>query len=134
MTLDTIANWLDVIGFVALVITAIGSTFSAIRLWIDNERQKAKIYIALQTKHQTYTLPTPVRRKDFSRAEVQGRLGTIPIKEPETEPGKQNRYKLKYISDPRFLAEIERIYADNRMQDTLVIPCSDDEYNQFNIA
>jgi hypothetical protein len=123
--LDTTANWLEIIGFVALIITTVNT------LWLraDRARQNAPIYLELHNGKRVYRLPTPVRRQDFSRAEVMGRLGTIPMRGDA-----QGRYKIAYISNPKFLADIERIYTDNLVEDTLVIPCDDTEYDQFDIA
>ena len=68
-----------------------------------------------------------VRRKDITRAELQGILGTIKLTDPE-----QSRYTLSHINTRSFWEDIERLQvSDNKEGDTLEIPCTVEEIEQF---
>ncbi|WP_346291414.1 hypothetical protein [Sphaerothrix gracilis] len=51
----------------------------------------------------------------------------IPTKAPKS------RYSIKLLNDPEFLREVNRI-LDSRGYETLVIKCTEDEINQFDIS
>lgn len=74
----------------------------------------------------SYTLPGAIMRKDFSRSEIMGRLGMIPLKT-------KNRFDLDYAQkNPKFLEDIQRIY-DAKADSIMTIYCSREEYEQFDL-
>lgn len=131
--LDAQANLAELIGFVILVITL----FNTYVLRSEQRKGNQVVRIRLEVKENpasVYQLPGTIRLKDFSRAEVMGRLGMIRIKDAE-----QKFFKLGYVQkDPNFLTEIERIQSGKQSNQEkiagefqLVIPCNQEEYDQF---
>ncbi|MBN1928135.1 MAG: hypothetical protein JW764_01115 [Chlorobiaceae bacterium] len=130
---DSIRDW---ISFVSEIIGALGiipAGYAGIRLYLQRkEKQRLNQIVSVmlectETKQKIVPLML-VRRKDITRAELQGILGTIKMK----EDGK--RYKLNHLNTKEFWADIERLQAsDNKdsEHDKLVIPCSSKEIEQF---
>ena len=123
------------IGFLADLIGIIGA-FSAIgALWqlVRNKKEKKRlnqiVSVMLQcVKDERRIKPLMVvRRKDITRAELQGILGTIKLADSN-----QSRYSLSHINTSAFWRDIERLQASNKKEgDSLVIPCTVEEIEQF---
>lgn len=122
MTISLIA---DIIG--------IGGAFSAgAALWQllktkkEHERLNHIVSVVLQcTEDNRQIIPMMVvRRKDITRAELQGILGTIQMAQAH------NRYKLSDLNSRIFWEDIERIRASEN-DNELIIPCSSKEIEQF---
>jgi hypothetical protein len=91
----------------------------------ERERKEKKIRVILCYDGEKLELPTEMRRSEFSRAELLGRLGMLP-----TENGK--RFSLSYLNTAEFLKSINEInsgYGD----DTMLIPCTYGEIRQFQV-
>lgn len=73
---------------------------------------------------RTRSLPVHLRRREFSRAEVLGRLGMMPMRSAGA------RFSLRFLATPQFLADLDRVQSV-RGNDTLRIPCSIAEFEQF---
>lgn len=123
------------IGLVADVIGIVGAFTATGALWqlLKNKKEKKRlnqiVSVVLQcTKDDRKIKPLMVvRRKDITRAELQGILGTIKLADP-----KQSRYTLSHINTRSFWEDIERLQAsDNKEGDTLEIPCTVEEIEQF---
>jgi hypothetical protein len=70
-----------------------------------------------------------VKRKDITRAELQGILGTIKMR-----PSSNGRYKLDHLNTKKFWQDIERLQSSDKKMpdhDKLLIPCSPEEIEQF---
>lgn len=67
-----------------------------------------------------------MRRRDLTRAEILGRLGMVPMK----QPGK--RFAIRHLATPEFIRAINEVV--DRKTSELVIPCSQEEFDQFDIA
>ncbi|HWQ47602.1 MAG TPA: hypothetical protein VN414_01400 [Methanosarcina sp.] len=123
------------IGLVADVIGIVGafSAFQALRQLLKQKKEKKRlnqiVSVVLEcTKDNRKIVPLMVvRRKDITRAELQGILGTIKMK-----PSITGRYKLDHLNTKTFWTDIERLQAsDHDDNDRLIIPCSPEEIEQF---
>lgn len=129
-------DWWALIGHTSDVIGVFGAfsaLFAAVRLgvqWRDNKRLNQTMSVEVQcAKTQQVIKPELVlRRKYTTRAEVQGVLGTIKMKEPKT------RYALDYMNSKIFgdaIASLQDPKQQGLEHNTLVIPCSPSEIEQF---
>jgi hypothetical protein len=126
---EWIRNAADIIG-------VLGSAF-ALFAWIqsrrvskqlkeEKERRDQKIRVVLSHESMKLELPVEMRRGEFTRAEILGRIGMIPLK------ATGGRYELSHFNTPDFLTRVNKI-ADGSGPDTLIIPCSREEFEQFKI-
>lgn len=125
------------IGLVADIIGIIGafSAFQALRQLLKQKKEKKRlnqiVSVVLQcTQDNRKIVPLMVvRRKDITRAELQGILGTIKMK-----PSITGRYKLDHLNTKKFWQDIEHLQAsDNDDNDQLLIPCTPEEIEQFDV-
>ncbi len=129
-------NNIPIIGLVSDFI-CIGGAFSAVAAWRklkkaekENERLNHIVSVVLQCKTDNRRIVPlmVVRRKHITRAELQGILGTIKLVPSKT------RYTLSHLNSREFWQDIERIQAsDNDDDDKLIIPCSSEEIEQFDV-
>ncbi|KAA3613940.1 MAG: hypothetical protein DWQ05_16840 [Calditrichaeota bacterium] len=126
---------MDVFNVFAGMASIIGTGF-ALGAWLKareidkkmkakEERLNRKITVALQVGGKTYDLPFKFRRAEFTRAEILGRIGMIPTKNPK------QRFELTYTNTSKFLERVNQI-NDEGGESIFVIPCSDEEFDQFN--
>jgi len=126
-------NWQGIIG---TIFGIVGTVFSLLA-WRKSrqveeflEREKLrlneKIRIILTNGKEELHLPE-VRRQIFTRSEIQGRLGTIPMK------NKGDRYAIEYVNNPEYYQQIDRIAESSNETDSaaLIIKCTDAELAQF---
>lgn len=92
----------------------------------ERARQAQLIHVVLQNRDapQQLTLPIAMRRSEVTRSEVLGLIGMA------RKGG--GRYDLAYISRAAFGEDMERIKA-SATENTLVIPCSNGEFQQFDV-
>jgi hypothetical protein len=103
-------------------------------------QQSIKIQLKkLKTKdnpEEFWDVPLELRRGEFSRAELQGRMGTIPLT-ALTADGKERpkgaRYDIKSTGTSSFYQKLNEVAADPSIN-KIVIECSPDEFNQFDRA
>ena len=106
----------------------------------QKERENEKVQILLTDGKLEYELKPSLRRREVFRSEIQGRLGTIPLKDKE-----ERAYKVAYLNNPEFFEQIDVIQngSNKNGSSKLVIKCSIgknaagnafDEFNQFEIA
>ncbi len=90
-----------------------------------DERLRQKIRVVLKSKSgdKKLLLPVPIQRGDFSRGELLGRIGMIPIKS-------EKRFGIAYTHTADFLAEVQRV-QQSEGEDTITIPCEPHEIEQF---
>lgn len=93
-------------------------------LELEQKRQEQKITVTLNNGGSRLELPVELRRAEFSRAEILGRIGMIPMKE------KGKRFSLNYLNSPDFLRQINQILAGEK-DAILIIPCDESEFTQF---
>jgi len=90
------------------------------------ERQNEKISVVLSVGDDTdVKVPGNIRRADFSRQEVLGRIGMIPMKE-------KGRFSISYLNKEAFLDNINMI-AESEGDKTLYIHCTQKEIGQFDL-
>jgi hypothetical protein len=91
----------------------------------EQRRQNKKVKIKLVCGSKNYELPVEVRRAEFSRAEVLGLLGMIPLRNKE-----QKNFFLGYLNTSNFRSRFNEILEGSN--DTILqISCNEEEYNQF---
>ncbi|GAB4282015.1 MAG: hypothetical protein Kow0080_35810 [Candidatus Promineifilaceae bacterium] len=115
-------------GFLANTIAIIGIPFTVWRLYVNwqaDKQMRQEISIELQCNelNATKILPVKLRRSDFSRAEILGYLGMF-------KPEHGERFHLSYLSQPKFIRELQRI-QNSKKPETLIIPCTPDEFKQY---
>jgi len=121
---DILAVSADIVGLisaVAAVIAAIKANQINRKLEIERERGDQQIEIILQNGRNTIDLPSPIRRKDLSRAELLGRIGMI---KPE------KRFQLESLNTEKFFKDLDAV-VNSSDQKILTISLTDSDYNQF---
>ncbi len=90
---------------------------------------KDEITILLRTEkgEGEIELPAKIRRRDFTRAEVLGRIGMVPLKDP-----KENGFRIAYTNAPEFIENIHAIY-ESEGNAQLIITCTREELEQFDV-
>lgn len=92
----------------------------------ERKRQNRKIRVVLRNGSDKLELPVELRRAEFTRAEILGRIGMVPMKI------KGQRFTLGHLNSPEFLQQINKI-AENTGDDILIIPCKQEEFDQFDL-
>lgn len=127
--MDTISIWdtLDKSGILVGLFTGVVSLMIWIHLLRKEKRDNDLISITLSVTDQAFTatLPGKIRRKNLTRAELQGMLGMLPMK----HAGK--RYQLGALNDLAFFEGLEQAQVDRDIHE-VVIKCDEDDLSQFN--
>jgi hypothetical protein len=125
-------QWLSLASDVIGVLGGIFALFAWLQsrrvskeLEAERQHKEKKVRIVLGYGAEKLELPMEMRRSEFSRAEILGRLGMLP-----TDDGK--RFSLSYLSTAEFLKSINEINI-GESDDTLLIPCTQDEFRQFKV-
>lgn len=106
----------------------------------EQEKSIAQKSITIRLKNKDdqkfWDVPLELRRGEFSRAELQGRMGTIPLTilmaDGNNRP-KGARYEIKSTGTKSFYQKLNKVAADESINE-IVIECSPDEFNQFDRA
>lgn len=117
--IGTAANIFDFVGGLAAV-----WVFFKIRA-LDRLNEPVSVFLSLTSGEKKIALPLEMRRRDLSRAEILGRLGMVPMKTTGA------RFALRHLSTPDFIRSINEVI--DRKSKELVIPCSEKEFDQFDI-
>ncbi len=137
-SLVTLFNSVFHFGFIADVLSVIGTVFAGFGWWQakinskqmtkEKERMNRQIMVILRLaeSHRQIILPVHLRRHELTRAELLGRIGMIPRK------NKGNFFALSYCHSPSFFKELNRIQTSDKEED-LVIHCSIEEMEQFDV-
>ncbi len=125
--LTTTSEIIGILGALFSLVAAINTCFLRKKLNREKQRQNQLIRVILNHGSQSIELPVKMRREELTRSEVLGFLGMIPMK-----GGGQPRFLLKYLNKPEFFRQIRDI-KDGIGELILTIPCSEEEYNQFDI-
>ncbi len=120
-------------GFFADVLSVVGAFLSAFA-WLQGKANGKQIRLNSEIKvilwneltQRELVLPIHLRRIDVSRPELLGRIGMIPRK------NKSEFFVLSYLNSPSFFQELNRIQESDK-EGNLVIPCSLDEMDQFDV-
>lgn len=124
LSIGSIADILGILGAIAAFLAWIQSRKVSKELDKERQRKDKKIRVVLCHDDATLELPMEMRRAEFTRAELLGRLGMLP-----TENGK--RFSLGYLNTAEFLNRLNEINMGNE-NDILLIPCTVEEFKQFN--
>ena len=123
----------DIIGVFGAVF-ALGAWFQSRKLLKDKEKEDERlskeITIVLRHGEQFHDLSVKLKRAEFSRAEILGRIGMIPLKKEVIEKTKSKRFSIAYTNSDDFLNNLNKILAGDAT-DRLTISCDKEEYNQF---
>ena len=102
----------DVITYVSFAWAWIAGIYSLAVWWkikrqrnVDNEL--ITIQIVCEEQRYVYALPGKIRRKNLTRAQVQGLLGILPTK------NKNERYSLSYLTSRQFFRSLEEAQEKN---------------------
>ena len=126
-------NWQGVIGTILGIIGIIYSwkawkKSQEVEQFLEQEkiRLSEKIEVVLTNGKKEIRLPE-FRRQEFTRGEIQGRLGTIPMR------NKGNRYSIEFTNKPAYYEQINRIIegSNETVASVLLINCTDEEFAQF---
>lgn len=128
MSWAVIWDVLDKIGIAAGIVALMVSISIRIYLWRKEQRDNDLIDIRLQCLEPEVliTLQGQIRRKNLTRAEVQGLLGILPMKE------KGKRYDLPYLNQKAFFDALEEAQVNGDVHE-LVIRCTASELEQFDL-
>ncbi|WP_298609734.1 hypothetical protein [uncultured Thiothrix sp.] len=129
MNWTTFWDILDKIGIFAAVASIFVSLSIRAYLWRKEKRDNALIDIRLHCPNPEtlITLQGQIRRKNLTRAEVQGLLGILPMKE------KGKRYELQALNQKAFFDALEEAQVNAEIHE-LVIECSAKELEQFDLG
>ena len=116
----------------SILINLCSELFAVAVLFFLFEREKIKraceeIFIVLKDGGEEVWFPVPLLRSQFSRNEVLGVVGMIPMK----EQGK--RFTIKHTSDPEFLLDVNRI-SEGDTDGKIYIRCTKKEMEQFDVV
>lgn len=129
------------IGDIADFIGILGGVFAFFAWWQasrlrkdaeqERQRQNSRIKVILRYGGQTYQLPVDLRRAELTRSELLGRLGMIPIKKDE-RGNEQKRFAISHLNSKEFFERLDELVLGNG-NDVLIIPCKQEEFEQFEI-
>lgn len=127
MSWELLWDILDKASIVAGMIALLVSISIQFYLWRKEKRDNALIDIRLHCPDpETTILQGQIRRKNLTRAEVQGLLGILPMKE------KGKRYELQALNQKVFFDVLEEAQVNAQIHE-LVIPCTAQELEQFDL-
>jgi len=86
--------------------------------------EKVSLVIRVRGGNDEIRLPSKIRRADLNRQEILGRIGMIPMKEPQV------RFALKYLNDSEFFDQLDKIHSGTDSVE-IIVYCDDEELNQF---
>lgn len=130
---------LNFIGHSADIIGVLGAIFATLA-WINTRKirkesakererknQKVKVILKNYDTNKTLVLPVELSREEFSRAELLGRIGMIPMKNPK------ERFAINYFHSKEFYQQLDQVRTGSGEHD-FVIPCTENELNQFAVS
>jgi len=128
MTTEVLLQILGGVADVAGVTGAIISALVLLRLKLAEQKMQEDVQVLLRLEGEegrVIALPLALKRRDLGRAELLGRLGMLPMRQ------KGARFALRALSNPAFMQGINEV-TDGKTS-VLVIPCTEDEIDQFDL-
>ena len=129
---------LNFIGHSADIIGVLGAIFATLA-WIntrkirhesakERERKNQKIKVILKNydTNKTLLLPVELSREELSRAELLGRIGMMPTKNPK------ERFAINYFNSKEFYQQLDQVRIGSG-EYNFVISCTVNEIEQFNV-
>lgn len=119
-------DFLDKFGIVIGLITGLVTVAIWIHLLRKESRDNKLISISLAVPELEFkaTLPGKIRRKNLTRAELQGMLGMLPMKTMG------QRYQLDALNDGAFFDDLENAQIDRDIKEIEIV-CKPQELEQF---
>jgi hypothetical protein len=119
-------DFLDKFGIIIGLITGLVSVAIWIHLLRKESRYNELISISLAAPELAFkaTLPGKIRRKNLTRAELQGMLGMLPMRVSG------QRYQLDALNDGAFFDDLERAQIDRDIKEIEIV-CQPQELEQF---
>lgn len=124
--LSVAADVIGVLGGVFALLAWLQSRRVSKELEAERQRKDKRIRVVLSYRTKELELPVEMRRAEFTRAELLGRLGMIPMK------AKGKRFTLTYLNSAEFLRQLNEI-SNGKNGTTFSIPCKKQEFDQFDI-
>jgi hypothetical protein len=87
-------------------------------------QQHIEVLLVDKASNEWFKLPLELLRGEFSRAEILGRIGMLPM------TNNSGRFAFEYTSNSEFFSQINKIMA-NYDSNQLEIPCNREEIEQF---
>lgn len=126
--MTTFITWdnFDKLGMVVGVVTGVITVFIWIHLIMRERKYNQLIAISLFVPSSGFkaTLPGKIRRKNLTRAELQGLLGMLPMKVAK------DRYVLSVLNTAEFFQVLEEAQVCRHIDEINII-CNEDEITQF---
>ena len=118
---------LDKFGIVIGLLTGVVSIMIWLYLLRKEKKDNDLIAISLVVPALEFkaTLPGKIRRKNLTRAELQGLLGMLPMQKAGS------RYQLDVLNDPVFFARLEQAQVDRDIKEVEIV-CEPSDLEQFN--
>lgn len=119
-------DFLDKFGIIIGLITGLVTVAIWIHLLRKESRDNKLISISLAVPELDFkaTLPGKIRRKNLTRAELQGMLGMLPMKTTG------QRYQLDALNDGAFFDDLENAQIDRDIKEIEIV-CKPQELEQF---
>lgn len=119
-------DFLDKFGIIIGLITGLVTVAIWIHLLRKESRDNKLISISLAVPELDFkaTLPGKIRRKNLTRAELQGMLGMLPMKTTG------QRYQLDALNDGAFFDDLENAQIDRDIKEIEIV-CKPQELAQF---
>ncbi|MDL2269585.1 hypothetical protein LJC71_09795 [Desulfosarcina sp. OttesenSCG-928-A07] len=125
------------LGFISVVISILGTSFAWLaweesrKVKISVEKEKARneqtIKVFLQCGDEKIFLPVDMLRKDFTRAELLGRIGMIPMK----KNCERERFSIAALNTNDFLERLNRTAKNSGGDEEFPIICTKEEFDRF---
>lgn len=129
MSWENFWEQLERIGIVIGLITGVITMLIWLHLKWREKKDNDLIAVSLLDSVTGYkaTLPCNIRRKNLTRAELQGLLGMLPMKE------KGKRYELGGLNRMDFFTSLEKAQVSRDIHEVSIL-CSSDDLMQFDKA
>ncbi len=106
-------------NFMGIVATTLAAIFSGLNYFGEKRKEDLiTIQMVAEDDKAIYTFPSKIRRKNLTRAEVMGMVGTVTI------DGK--RYDIAYLSTNKFYLELENAQINSHTKEINIIYTPDE--------
>lgn len=136
--LTAFSTYFDIVNWISTLISLGGLVFAyrayrktqIIEAQNDTMRKRQdgriSIYLFDNMTKKKYRLPSDLRRSDLTRAELFGRIGAIPRKEPS------DNYRIDHLLSRIFYDDLIKAQTNEGAYE-IIIPCDDSEILQFDL-
>lgn len=125
-SVSLISDFLGLLGVVFSLLAWLQARQLDKKIEHEKQRQNKRITVILTSGKREIKLPVGLRRAEFTRSEILGWIGMLPMKD------KGKRFSLEFLNKPEFFRRINEIISAEG-DTTLVIPCEEQELDQFDV-